>query len=437
MRMGPRNHAVRHVVAAGMSAALVQLFGTDARAQVAQPEPVRDMVGPNAEPSASGVGTRIGTFIFTPSLEIGEEFENNVFSTNTAVKSDFITLVRPAFDLISDWDTNALALHAEGDVLQYTKFPSENAGNVIVDGEGRLDILHNEYLLISAGYQSLDEPRSSPDSIEAIQLAGGALGRVPNQFSLETGDLRYVYAPGLIKLELDGGLVNYQFTNTPTTNGGLAINSDRSRTEYTVTPKVGYEFLDGYQVYVQASGNRREYDDTFDATPEHLQRSSSGYAAAVGVDFALTSLLTGTVYAGYAGQTYDDPRLSTLQGDYFGGALKWDASESTKVKLTLSRSIAETIVVGSSGFWDTQVSANIDQIVYHDLRLTGTATYTNSAYKGIVLNDDQFDVKAAIIWSINRYLDVDASAEWLHQTSDQALEGFDQEITQLGVKLHL
>jgi len=437
MRGAPRNFSACRLTAAGTSALLLQLLGAAARAQVAQPQPVPDLIGPSARQEEAGVGMRLGSFLFLPSLQLGEEFENNVFSTHSDVHSDFITIARPAFDLISDWNVNAFALHAEGDLAQYSKFTSENSGDILVNAEGRLDISYGQYLDVDAGFQSLHEERSSPDQLQSVLLAGGTAAKEPTQFIVETGDLRYVYSPGLIKLELDGGIVAYEFTNTPTTNGGLAINSDRNRTEYTVTPRIGYEFLDGYQAYFQISGDRHQYQATFDASPERLRRDSSGYAASVGIDVKVSALITGTFYAGYEGQYYDDPRLSTVEGAYFGGSLRWDPTESTELKLTLSRQISDTIVVGSSGFWDTQVSLNVDQKLIEDVHLNGTVTYINSDYQGSNLDDSQYDLKAGAVWTLNRYVDVNLSAEWLHQTSNQPINGFDQEIVQLGLKLRL
>ena len=449
MRGRSRTRATWSRIAAGLLVALlVQAAGTDAAAQVAQPEPVPDLVGPaqppekavsaeKSHPEYDPLGMRLGGFIFSPSILVGEEYEDNVFSTHSNEKSDFITHVHPAFDLVSDWDVHALALHAEADVLQYSRFSSENAGNIIVSGGGRLDILQGQYLELNAGYQSLQEDRSSPDSIEAVLLAGGTLARTPTQYSVETGNMKYVYSPGLIKFALDAGVINYQFTNTPTTNGGLAINSDRNRAEYTLTPKIGYEFLPGYQVYFQASGDSHDYVEKFDATPDRLQRNSAGYAAAVGVDFDISALITGTIFAGYEGQFYSDPRLSAIQGDYGGGSLLWNITDFTSVKLSFSRAIEDTIVVGSSGFWATQTGLSVEQEVYDDLLVSGGFTYIDSDYKGTPLTDDQYDLKATAAWKLNRNFEIDISTDWLRQTSTVEAGGFGQQITQLALKAKL
>ena len=448
MRVSPENYTIRWQVVAVITMVLVLNMVGGAHAQVAQPVPVLDLTGTPLPPEKLSVAERlhaedhavdlrVGSFTLSPTIAAGEEFEQNVFSSHSGAQSDFITLVHPAFDLVSDWGLDALALHGEANVLQYGRFHSENEAQIVLQSNGRLDLARGEYLAVGAGYQSLYEPRSSPDSIEAVLLAGGTLAKYPTEYVVETGFLNYVYGPGPIKFELDNALIDYQFSNEPTTNGGIAINGDRNRTEFTVTPRLGYEFSPGYQAYVQVSGDRRQYEATYDATPDRLQRTSSGYAAAVGLDFDVNFAMSGSFYAGYQGQLYDDPRLGTTQGTYFGGSLLWNASDFTSVKLTASRSIQDTILLGSSGFWDTQAQIAVEHELRPDLLLTGELRIIDSAYQGIPLTDDQLGLGFGGVWRLDRDLSVNASAEWLRQTSNQALGGFDQEVMQLSLKLAL
>jgi hypothetical protein len=436
-----RNYVVHRVVATGMSATLLHVVGNVAYAQVAKPVAVPDLVVQSTSPEELGdydpLNVRLGSFVLSPSLVTGEEFETNIFTTQSGAKSDFITVVQPSLNLVSDWGVDAIALHAAADVEQFARFTSENAHTFVIDGEGRLDILSGQYLEANIGYQSLQELRSAPESIETVMLAGGTLARSPTQFSVETANLNYVYAPGLIKLELKTGLIDYQFSNTPTTNGDLAINSDQSRAEYTVTPEVSYEFLPGYQAYFQVSGGRHQYDSTFDATPEHLRRSSTGYATATGIDIDITKSLVGNFFVGYEEQLYDDRRLNTNQGVYTGGSLVWHMTELTSISLGLSRAIDDTIIVGSSGFWDTEASITVNQELHNDLMVTGTVAYINSDYQGIALNNDRYDIKGGVVWKLNRNFAVNLTAEWLRQDSNILLQQFDQKDVELALKVSL
>jgi len=117
----------------------------------------------------------------------------------------------------------------------------------------------------------------------AVSLAGGGTYALhPTEYALTTAQLTYVYSPSRLGFEIAASVNNFAFTNEPTLNGGLAINGDRNRNEFLVTPRVSYELTPGYQVFVEGWGNRREYDSTFDATPGRFKRSSTGYAIAAG-----------------------------------------------------------------------------------------------------------------------------------------------------------
>jgi hypothetical protein len=435
-----KNYGAPRLVVTGIFATLLHGLGHGAHAQVAKPVPVPDLID-QAIPAELGdydpIPVRLGSFTLAPSLVTGEEFENNVFSTQSGAKSDFITLFQPTVDLVSDWGVDAVALHAEANVAQFARFSTEDAHTFLINGDGRLDILTGQYLEAGVGYQSLQELRSSPDSIEAVLLAGGTEAKSPTQYTVMTGNLNYVYAPGLIKLEVKSSIVDYQFTNTPTTNGGLAINSDRSRAEYTVTPEVSYEFLQGYQAYFQVSGDRHQYDSTFDATPNHFQRSASGYAVSTGLDIDVTKSIVGNIFVGYEGQYYDDPRFGVNQGLYTGGSLVWHMTDLTSVGIIISRVIDDTIIVNSSGFWDTEAALTLSHSLYDDLFVTGTVAFINSDYQGITLNNDRYDLKGTVIWKLNRNFAVNFSTEWLHQDSNIASQGFDQENVELALKVSL
>lgn len=440
---------IRHYCGfAVLSAALAQCAIGGAQAQAIAPEPVPDLTGPQKAPEEISVaqrgdpvydpmGMRMGGFILSASAFGGETYESNVFAVHSGAQSDFATIIRPAFDIVSDWNTHAIGLHAEADVAQFSRFSTENVGDVILSGQGRLDIHTGQYLQLVAGYQSLEAPRSQPDLLQAVQLAGGTLAKNPTDYSVSNAALSYVYSPGLVKVALDGGVINYQYTNTPTNNGGLAINSDQNRNEYTFATKVGYQYLPGYQIYLQAAGNAHQYDQSTDATPARLDRNSSGYAAALGVDFDVSAKITGTFFAGYRGQFFDDPRLSTIEGLYAGGSALWNVTDATSLRATLSRTIDDTVVIGSAGFWDTQASLAVEQQILETVLATGTISAISEDYKGSSLSNDIYDAKAALVWKLNPHLDLEPSAEWLHQDSNVTSQRFDQAIIQLALKLKL
>jgi hypothetical protein len=417
-----------------------------ARAQVAQPVPVIDLTQPGFAPEALSVGQRsqpeydspgvhLGGFILRPSLDLSEEYNSNIYGSHFDVRSDFITLLSPVVDLASDWNDDAVALHAEGDLSRHVRYTADNIDNAILQADGRLDILRDQTLSVGIGYQSLHEDRSSPESIAATELAGGgAFALYPTPFTVTTGRFAYVYAPSRIGFELDGTVNAYSFSNVPTLNGGVVINSDQNREEYTLMPKLSYEFEPGYQAFVQIGGNFRNYASSRDATPFHYQRSSSGYDMAIGTQFNIDRVITGQFFVGWQDQMYDDPRLGAVSGVNFGGSVLWNVTQLTSLRFQVSRSQAETILIGSAGLWDSTVGVTVEHELLRNVLITLRATYDNVDYQGNHQNDDSYDFNASVRWKFNRNLSTGITVDYTTRSSNVIPDRFDRDQVLIDLK---
>jgi hypothetical protein len=413
------------------------LIADAARAQVAQPVTVPNLTQPAVPPEYISVsqrpnpeydspGLHLGGFIADPSLDIAEEFNNNIYGLPVA-KSDFITEMSPTIDLSSNWNSNAFALHAEGDIYKHARYPNEDITNAILQANGRLDIFHDQILSLGLGYQALHEERSSPDSIAQAQFAGsGSFGLYPTPFAVTTGHFDYVYSPARFGFELDGLVNAYRFSNVPTLNGGLEINSDQSRVEYNLTPRLSYSVNANYKAFLQLFGDIRSYDTSRDATPDHFKRSSSGYGIAVGNAFDIDRVITGQFYIGWETQDYDDPRLQTISGLAFGGSVLWNVTQLTSVKFSVTRNTQETILSGSSGLFDTTLEASIEHELFRNILLSLGVSYDDAAYQGVKQTDDTYGINASVRWKINRYLNAGAQVIYTKRSSNVAIDRFDR-----------
>ena len=260
-------------------AALMASFSVAALGQGSAPVVVPDLTLPafaqekisvidRAHPEYDEVGYQFGPYILKPTISAAESVDSNILGSSSFERSDFITTIKPTISLDSDWASDAVGFYAEGDVAQYARYTSENVGNIIVRGDGRWDIDRGQTLAINAGYQVQHEDRYSPESQAAVsQAGGGTYAKYPTEYSLTNGGLTYVYSPSRLGFEVQATVNKYDYTNEPTLNGGLAIENDRSRVEYAITPRVSYELIPGYQAFIEGWANRHEYDSTFDATP--------------------------------------------------------------------------------------------------------------------------------------------------------------------------
>lgn len=429
---------------AATAMALILIAGA-ARAQVAQPVTVPDLTQPTvppefipidqrSHPEYDSPGLHYGAFVLSPSLDISEEYNSNIYGL-PIVRSDFITTMTPAIDVTSTWASDAFGFHAESDIAKHMKFVHDDTTNAILQGNGRLDIFHDQTLSLQAGYQALHEDRSSPDAIAQAQEAGvGPLALTPTPFSVLNGHIDYVYSPSRVGYEFITDIYKYAFSNVGTQTGGLVINSDQNRTEYTLTPRVSYTFNPNFKLFVQASGDFRNYDTARDASPDHFERSSSGYGIDIGSIFDIDRVITGQFYIGYTSQDYDDPRLKSITGIAFGGSVLWNVTQLTSIKLAATRSTQETILPGASGLFDTTVELSAEHEILRNVLISIGVTLDDADYRGIHQTDDTYGINAAVRWKINRYLTAGASVIYTKRSSNVGIDRFDRNQVMIDIK---
>src|SRR5262249_39816013 len=158
-------------------------------------------------------------------------------------------------------------------------------------------------------------------------------GIAPIEYDLATGNLGFVHDTGRLGLKIDTAVAHYNYHNGLTGNGQTILETNRNMTEYAITLRVTYEIVPGYHAFVQATGDKRDYEDRLG--PGGFERSSRGYEASVGTAIRLGPTLNGELFVGYLQQDYDDPRLRPASGIGFGGSLLWNVTRLTSVRATL------------------------------------------------------------------------------------------------------
>jgi hypothetical protein len=420
------------------AAAAALLASWSAEAQIAGPMSVPDLTQPEAAPETQSVfqrgappgyealDLRLGSFVVGTELDVDEGFNSNLYATDSHVRSDVVTTIAPRLAIASDWSNHAVSLVVEGDIDRYLKNSSENVENLAVAADGRLDIRTGEYLSVGGGYQSLHEDRSSPDD---------NLGRFPTAYTVAGGRLGYVLSRSRLSFGIDADLSRYDYSDEPVANGPEIVNKDRNRTEYSLTPRLAYEMLPGYQAYVELSGNDRVYDRKVDRSG--LQRNSAGGSAAVGIEAGTGHIITGRIYVGYQQQDYADPRLDTFRAPYFGAAVLWNVTQLTSFRFGLADSVAETILPGASGAQQTTLSASFEHELERNLLLSGGVGLERDAYQGTARTDDVYSATASAERLINRVFSVKLTGSWSQRSSTVAGAGYDRESLMLTLKIRL
>jgi hypothetical protein len=371
-------------------------------AQAQAQEPERGVsVFERARPDYDPLGVRAGSFLVFPSIEIGESYNDNIFATENDEEDDFITVVRPQVEVTSDWGRHQVGLQAGADGGFYFDNDDENFVDYFALADGRLDIVQETFLLGGVGYRHLHEDRGSPDDVA---------GEEPTEYSLYSANLGVVRARGRISARVDGNVDRYDFEDVDAAGGGEIDQDDRDRTHYTLSGRVGYEYLPDVEAFVRVTGRLREYDELEGG----LDRDSTGYAAVIGTDLDFTGKLSGEVFVGYQHTTYDDDTLNDIDGLAAGGAVLWNVTGLTSIRGFIQGSTEETTQAGASGYLALRAGAAVEHELMRNVLLGAGITVGRDDYEGIDREDDILIGNLSAKYLINR--NFYAGAEFAHRT---------------------
>lgn len=381
-----------------------------------------------ARPDYDMQGIHLGSFYVYPTVDLSESYDTNIFATKTGEKSDFYTDLRPALSVRSDWNRHAVGFVAVGEIRRFADQVSENQTNVATEVRGRYDIATEEFISADAGYLLGHEDRANPDT---------AFGRNPVEYHVASADLSYVRQPRRIGFRVDSTVSDYSFNNAVNGTTGAIINQQqRDRVEFAVAPRVSYQFLPPYTVWARFVGNERMYDHKHDQLG--FNRSNHGYEGDAGATYEVTSLVTAEVYGGYLRQEYEDRRLATDSGFAAGANLLWNVTPLTSIRLSASRSVAETINTAASGALESELQVTVEHELLRNLLVLASGAYVNDKYKGFNRNDDTYAGNVGARYLINRNMSASADVTYTNRQSNFSgppSASYDRVIATVGLKL--
>jgi hypothetical protein len=392
--------------------------------------PERQSVLQRPRPEYQPVGARIGDFFLYPSAEAEGYWDSNVFYAPHA-KGDFYTSLRPSAALESDWGTDQLNFMANAEVRRFATQVSENQTNYNLTTNGRLDILHGEYLAGGLSFQNAHEERYAPSSAPT-QIH-------PTEYQESSGALRFVRERGIIGLQFNGNVDYYSYDNVFTTTGTQLRESDRNRVEVYGGPKVTYEIMPGYHAFIAGAANDRIYQSTYDING--LKRSSHGFEVDIGTDVLISKLISGEIYVGYLQQNYDDSRLPSIHSPGFGGKLLWNVTPLTSIRATASRTVQEvdlfetTAQASVTAALESAFGVSVEHELLPNILLTGGGSFTSDDYQGTTRTDNTIQGDIGVSYLLNRMWSTGLDVSYQNRTSNTSGVSFSRALVGARIRL--
>jgi len=356
-------------------------------------------------PEVEQLGVRAGAFRILPRLETGLTYESNVFATENNRQNDTIWVTQPRVDVRSDFNNHALNFSAGANLGRYFDFKSENYTDYRLQADGRYDVSRNGSVDGVLFHRRDHEGRSDPDL-----STGGLLSPFnyaePVVYYTSGAEAGYTQSFNRIRARLSG-LAHYtSYADTRLVNGTKPSQDDRDRWDYAGTARVGYEFIEGYEAFVQGSYSWTRYrlDQNFGG----FNRDSDGYEIVAGLSTDLTGLITGEFYAGYLKRDYEDPRFKDFSGLALGGRLNWAVTQLTSVTGSVSRRVRESTYGRggqiASSYDRTIVAVGVDHELLRTLLLNGRVQWRQDDFNGVDRTDNVYTLGAGASYQMNRYL---------------------------------
>lgn len=368
-------------------------------------------------PDFDPLGISYGGFLIFPSLDISEYYNDNIFATQVAESSDFITSIRPEVRVSSNWNSHFLQLRGQANIERHASNEGEDVEEFTVGTSGRLDIRRASNVTAGLEFASLTEDRGSPDDVNGVE---------PTQYNRVTGSAGFSNRWNRFKVESGVRIRQFDFDDVRRGTGAVINNDDRDRDEYRLNLRGGYEIVPEYEAYAELIGSKIDYDSSVDDSG--VNRDSDGYELRLGARIDLTELLFGDVYAGYINRDYDAVSLRSVEEVTSGVDLTWNVTRLTTLTGTVRREVSETTLTSASGNLQTSAGAQVDHELLRSLILSAGVGVSTDKFEGTNREDDYFRSLFQARYLLNRNLQLTVRYEYTDRNSSLAGADYDRNI---------
>ncbi len=384
---------------------LFPLIDNSVHAQAADPTgPVKG----RPRPEFDAIGGRVGAFQLFPKIDLKETYNSNVYSKDSNVEADFITVIVPSLDIKSDASSHTFKATAKAEVGRYLSNSTENYEDVGADFDLKIDVLRALKLDLNGSVDAGHEMRGAPDEAD---------GKEPGETFETTGGVGLSYKLAKINLDLKSGITISDFSDVTSVTGSTINHDDRDQTEYLSSIRIGLETSPEYTVFSELKYKIIDYADAFD--DDGINRDATGYDLSVGSEIDITSLIKGEVSAGYIWQFYDNPAFNDVNEASLGADITWNTTPLTTITAGITRGIKETTTRDVASTTNTKFSAGVDHELLRNFIVSLSGSYSFDKSNGGTKEDKTKSAKFETKYLLNRNYYAGFQLDFLRKDSSQ------------------
>jgi hypothetical protein len=365
------------------------------------------------------VGIRSGGLMFYPSVTVGVQYDSNVFASVEPI-DDWALVTKPELSIVADRGDATYELELGAKNHTYQSEDSENRTDAHARFKGSRQVTNDLKWDLSFEAARRHEIRG-----DSFSLTSAAEPIPYNDLRAETAVTKTFNRFGVT---VGGRVRNLSYEDVPAIGGGTIDQSFRDGTIFTATLKPFYEFSPGYRAYARIDLSKRDY-----AGEAVQDRDSQGWDARGGLEFRLTSMLLGTVEAGYMMQDYDNPLIPNAEGVSAGSRLTWLMTPLMTVTLFAERAVAEMASPDQEGRLDFTAGAQLDYEILRNLILSLEGVYKNEDFTGTPRTDEVVKLSAKLDYLLTRRLNFGLAYSYIDRSSENPLYDFEKHVVTFNV----
>jgi hypothetical protein len=373
------------------------------------------------------LGIRAGSFMLHPGVELAAQWNDNVFYTPDGTLDDFIWHVRPYITAQSTWSRHSFSIRAAADIARYSDFDILDYEDYFLQLGGTVDVSSRSMFSYGVDWMRLHEDRS---------VRSNQQGLAPTLYTQTGGYLGYDHTFNRLSVGLLYDLRSLDYDDSRRADGTVIDNSDRDRDEQDLSLRIGYWLSPDTQLFTTAGWTDTEFDQKYDRNG--FDRSGDGWYVGAGVDWLISGVLTGDLYATYRSRSYADPRLPDTDGWGLGGGLTWMPTTLTTVRGSITTDIQDTTQSTASGYLRTLYSVRVDHELLRNLQLNGQVSYSKNDYQllpdappGARAEDTMWLYNVGATYFVNRWMWISASYDYSDFSSNVDFDDFESNIAWL------
>lgn len=349
------------------------------------------------------LGIKAGDFTISPEVNQALAYDSNVNASSVNGRADGYYSISPSVLVRSNWSRHKLDLRGNYSAYRYFSIPINDYTQYKAGLDGRLDISSTTQLTALGSIGKAVEPRGT----EGDTFLNGP----PVSYRLTSGEGALMQELGRIQVQLSGDYVQYHYNKRVVAGAPIDL-SFRNNSSYSEDARINYGLSPSVSLFVDGSLNQSDYSVELAG----IDRNSHGLQALGGVTFALTSLITGEIGAGYLEQTFKSPLFPRVSGLDYRAQLAWNVTTLSTLTIHAARSIERSPLAGVAGIVSSNFGFVVDHELLRNVLLRGGFVYTSNSYTGVTQVNHRIGLNASARYLVNRNITLALTDNFSHQT---------------------